>query len=183
MDAVAAQDGVAARLDLHARERVGEDVVVLQRAATLLVHVHACLLAIMDAVAAQTRIGAAVNSNASDALTADIAVFEVQATSGDINAVEVAPELTESDIRDATHSCLEQYDVLVCDLDHHVIDSTLTHDLQWLIDDEAFPVQSRVDLDNGARLGRLDGGSDRRMVSAVQLVDNQRWRLGFRHPG
>jgi hypothetical protein len=120
-----------------------------------------------------------VDGDAGQTLAGDVAVLEIQATSSDIDGKGLATELAQRHIGHAAHGSLEQNNVCVCDFDHHVINGALADDLQGFIDDEAFLVESRLDHDDGARLGGLDGGGDGSMVTAVQRVDGQGWWFGL----
>jgi hypothetical protein len=68
VDAVAAEHRIAPGLDLDARHRVAEDLIVLQRAEAAVVDMNSNLLAVVNAVAAEYRIAARLDRNARKAL-------------------------------------------------------------------------------------------------------------------
>lgn len=75
-DAITAQGGVAAFSDLHARPRVGENIIILQSAVALRAHQDPGHLSVVDSIAARGGIATTCDRHASVSIGEDIVILQ-----------------------------------------------------------------------------------------------------------
>ena len=134
VDAVAAEGGVTTFFDYYSGQSIGEDVVVLECAQTVLVDKNATCPTIVDAVAAEAWVCPPVDGNTGQALTCYVAIFQLQSPLGNVYAIPLpVPHLSECQVCDSAHSCLEEQNVHASRLHDDFPGLAITDDLERLV--------------------------------------------------